>query len=121
MTKKTNRDMRTRTLKGLHAAVKGDLRIRASLRWLVTEHLVLHRVNHSGRSRWRSHQMLTLFQRTLIAILAFGFLLVALVVAAKAPAQATTFAPAVQVPVNAVIAPGIVTTGDATVRVKPDG
>ena len=65
--------------------------------------------------------MLTLFQKTLVGILAFGFLLVALVVAAKSPAQATTFAPAVQVPVNAVIAPGIVTTGDATVRVKPDG
>jgi uncharacterized protein YggE len=65
--------------------------------------------------------MLTLFQRTLIAILAFGFLLVALVVAAKAPVQATTYSPAVQVPVNAVIAPGIVTTGDATVHVKPDG
>jgi hypothetical protein len=65
--------------------------------------------------------MLTLFQKTLVGIVAFGFLLVALVVAAKAPAQATTFAPAVQVPVNAVIAPGIVTTGDATVRVKPDG
>lgn len=65
--------------------------------------------------------MLTLFQKTLVGILAFGFLLVALVVAAKAPAQATTFAPAVQIPVNAVVPPGIVTTGDATVRVKPDG
>jgi hypothetical protein len=65
--------------------------------------------------------MLTLFQKTLVGILAFGFLTVALVVAAKAPAQATTFAPAVQIPVNAVVPPGIVTTGDATVRVKPDG
>lgn len=65
--------------------------------------------------------MLTLFQRTLLAILAFGFLLVALVVAAKAPAQATTFAPALSLPVNAVIPPGIVTTGDANVKAKPDG
>jgi uncharacterized protein YggE len=65
--------------------------------------------------------MLTLFQRTVIAVVAFGFLLVALVVAAKAPAGATTFAPAVSVPVNAVIPPGVVTTGDATVRTKPDG
>lgn len=65
--------------------------------------------------------MLTLFQKTLVGILAFGFLTVALVVAAKAPAQATTFAPAVSLPVNAVVPPGIVTTGDATVRVKPDG
>lgn len=65
--------------------------------------------------------MLTLFQRILIVVLAFGFLVVALVVAAKAPAQATTFAPAVTLPVNAVIAPGIVATGDATVKAKPDG
>ena len=65
--------------------------------------------------------MLTLFQRTVIVVLAFGFLVVALVVAAKAPAQATTFAPAVSVPVNAVIPPGIVATGDATVKAKPDG
>jgi uncharacterized protein YggE len=65
--------------------------------------------------------MLTLFQRTVIVVLAFGFLVVALVVAAKAPAQATTFAPALSLPVNSVIPPGIVTTGDATVKVKPDG
>src|SRR5438034_15161 len=65
--------------------------------------------------------MFTLFQRTLIVVLAFGFLVVALVVAAKAPAQATTFAPALSLPVNAVIPPGIVTTGDATVKAKPDG
>src|SRR5207249_2307888 len=65
--------------------------------------------------------MLTLFQKGLLAILALGILLIALVVAAKAPAQATTFAPAVSVPVNAVIPPGIVTTGDATVKAKPDG
>ena len=65
--------------------------------------------------------MFTLFQRTVVVVLAFGFLVVALVVAAKAPAQATTFAPALSLPVNAVIPPGIVTTGDATVKVKPDG
>ena len=65
--------------------------------------------------------MFTLFQRTLIVVLVFGFLVVALVVAAKAPAQATTFAPALSLPVNAVIPPGIVTNGDATVKAKPDG
>jgi uncharacterized protein YggE len=65
--------------------------------------------------------MLTLFQKTLVAIVAFGFLLLAFVVAAKAPATATTFSPAVQIPVNAVIPPGVVTTGDAIVKVKPDG
>jgi len=65
--------------------------------------------------------MLTLFQRTLIVVVAFGFLVVALVVAAKAPAQATTFAPALSLPVNAVVPPGVVTTGDATVKAKPDG
>ena len=66
--------------------------------------------------------MLTLFQRTVIVVLAFGFLVVALVVAAKAPvAQATTFAPALSLPVNAVIPAGVVTTGDATVKAKPDG
>ncbi|HEV8535010.1 MAG TPA: SIMPL domain-containing protein [Candidatus Limnocylindria bacterium] len=64
--------------------------------------------------------MLTLFQKSLLAVLAFGTLLIAFVIAAKAPAQATTFSPAVQVPLNAVVPPGIVTTGDATVRVKPD-
>ena len=45
--------------------------------------------------------MFTMFQRTVLVVLAFGFLVVAIVVAAKAPAQATTFAPAVSVPVNA--------------------
>ena len=64
--------------------------------------------------------MLTLFQKSLLATIALGILLVAFVIAAKAPAQATTIAPAVQVPVNAVVPQGIVTTGDATVRVKPD-
>ena len=64
--------------------------------------------------------MLTLFQKSLLATIALGVLLVAFVIAAKAPAQATTIAPAVQVPVNAVVPQGIVTTGDATVRVKPD-
>src|SRR5947207_11690361 len=75
----------------------------------------------SGTSGQEGHRMFTLFQRTLIVVLVFGFLVVALVVAAKAPAQATTFAPALSLPVNAVIPPGIVTTGDATVKAKPDG
>jgi hypothetical protein len=64
--------------------------------------------------------VLTYFQKSLLATIALGALLIALVVAAKSPAQATTFAPAVQVPVSAVVPPGIVTTGDATVRVRPD-
>src|SRR5438105_4975811 len=42
--------------------------------------------------------MLTLFQKSLLATIALGVLLVAFVIAAKAPAQATTIAPAVQVP-----------------------
>lgn len=65
--------------------------------------------------------MLTLFQKSLLATIALGVVLVAFVIAAKAPAaQATTIAPAVQVPMNPLIPPGIITTGDATVRVKPD-
>ena len=64
--------------------------------------------------------MLTLFQKALLGTVALAALLLALVIAAKAPAQATTIAPAVQVPMNPLIPPGIITTGDATIRVKPD-
>jgi uncharacterized protein YggE len=63
--------------------------------------------------------MLTLFQKSLLGTIALASLLLALVIAAKAPAQATTISPAVQVPVS-LVPPGILTTGDATVRVKPD-
>jgi uncharacterized protein len=63
--------------------------------------------------------MLTLFQKSLLGTIALAALLLALVVAAKAPAQATTISPSVQAPGGA-IPPGIITTGDATVRVKPD-
>jgi uncharacterized protein YggE len=63
--------------------------------------------------------MLTFFQKSLLGTIALAGLLLALVIAAKAPAQATTFSPAVQVPIG-VIPPGIVTTGEATVRVTPD-
>ena len=64
-------------------------------------------------------QMLTLFQKSLLGTIALAGLLLALVIAAKTPAQATTISPAVQVPIG-LVPPGIVTTGDATVRVKPD-
>ena len=63
--------------------------------------------------------MLTLFQKSLLGTIALAGLLLALVIAAKTPAQATTISPAVQVPIG-LVPPGIVTTGDATVRVKPD-
>src|SRR5436190_21313694 len=112
MTKNTLRAMRTRTLMGQCGSVNAG---QAGAR--TPELFNSGRVNpvHQGR---RIHRMFTLFQRTLIVVLVFGFLVVALVVAAKAPAQATTFAPALSLPVNAVIPPGIVTTGDATVKAK---
>jgi uncharacterized protein YggE len=65
--------------------------------------------------------MLTFFQKSLLATVALGAILVALVVAAKAPAQATTVSAALPVPAGGPIPAGIVTTGDAIVRVKPDG
>src|SRR5438270_10127748 len=63
--------------------------------------------------------MLPLCQKSVLATIGLAAILLALVVAAKAPAQATTLAPAPPAPVSAV-PPGIVTTGDATVRVRPD-
>src|SRR5437879_6907787 len=63
--------------------------------------------------------MLTLFRESLLGPIALAGLLLALVIAAKTPAQATTISPAVRLPIG-LVQPGIVTTGDATVRVKPD-
>ena len=74
--------------------------------------------------------MLTTFQKALLATLAGSALLLALVLAVRTPAVAATggtggFSPfgalASQIaPSNGGIAPGIVTTGDATVFVEPD-
>lgn len=63
--------------------------------------------------------MLTPFQKALLGTLAGSALLVALVLAARGPAIAAT-APAVTLALNGQIPPGIVTTGDATVRIRPD-
>ena len=63
--------------------------------------------------------MLTFFQKTVLGTIGLAAVLVALVLAAKAPAQATTISPVLPAPGGAVQA-GIVTTGDAIVRVKPD-
>src|SRR5947209_8676661 len=63
--------------------------------------------------------MLTFFQKTVLGTIGLAAVLVALVLAAKAPAQATTISPVLPAPGGAVPA-GIVTTGDAIVRVKPD-
>ncbi len=62
---------------------------------------------------------LTPFQKALLATLAGSALLVALVLAARGAAVAAT-APAVTVATIGQIPPGIVTTGDATVRIRPD-
>ena len=64
--------------------------------------------------------MLTFFQKSLLGTIALAALLLALVLAAKAPAQASTTSSAVQVPINGAVPPGIVTTGEATVRARPD-
>ncbi|TMC78529.1 MAG: DUF541 domain-containing protein [Chloroflexi bacterium] len=64
--------------------------------------------------------MLTFFQKSLLGTIALAALLLALVVAAKAPAQATTVSPAVGVPGSSVVPPGVITTGDATIRIRPD-
>lgn len=63
--------------------------------------------------------MLTTFQKTVLVTIAMCGLLVALVLAARGPAVAAT-TPGVTVVANGQISPGIVTTGDATVKVKPD-
>lgn len=63
--------------------------------------------------------MLTTFQKGVFVTLAACGLLVALVLAARGPALAAG-SPQINVVTNAQIAPGIVTTGDATVKIKPD-
>lgn len=62
--------------------------------------------------------MLTTFQKGVLVTLGTSGLLIALVLAARGPALAAS--PAINVVANGQIAPGIVTTGDATVKIKPD-
>lgn len=63
--------------------------------------------------------MLTTFQKSVLVTLAASGLLVALVLTARGPAFAAS-APQVNVVAGGQIAPGIVSTGDATVKIKPD-
>jgi len=63
--------------------------------------------------------MLTLFQKSLLGTIVGAAVLLALVLAARGPAGAATL-PAVLAPPTGPIATGIVTVGDATVKVKPD-
>src|SRR5712691_10048871 len=86
----------------------------AARRYATFNERARHRSKHA-----EGQEMLTLFQKSLLGTIALAGLLLALVIAAKTPAQATTISPAVQVPIG-LVPPGIVTTGDATVRVKPD-
>ena len=70
--------------------------------------------------------MLTTFQKAVLALLGIGFVAIALVVAAKAPALAATplvgsAGPlAVMAPTSGGPAPGIVVVGDAKLSYKPD-
>lgn len=69
--------------------------------------------------------MFSTFQKAVLAAIVGGALLIALVAAAKGPATLTPFSnggtAALTTPVNTGgIAPGVVTTGDATVKLKPD-
>ncbi len=61
--------------------------------------------------------MLTLFQKTLLGVVAGGALLIALVIAAKGSTAAATVLPPQPVPQ---IPPGIVMTGEGSVKTKPD-
>jgi hypothetical protein len=63
--------------------------------------------------------MLSTFQKALLGTVAGSAVLIALVLAARGPAIAATL-PAIVTPVTGPISPGIVTVGDATVKVKPD-
>ena len=63
--------------------------------------------------------MFTTFQRTMLGVVAGGAVLIALVIAAKG-GTATAAVPLVIPASSAGPVAGIVTTGDATVRVKPD-
>jgi len=65
--------------------------------------------------------MLTTFQRAVLGTIAGSAVLLALVLAAKGGGAAGGTFPAIaSTTVNSGIAPGIVTVGDATVKVKPD-
>jgi hypothetical protein len=73
--------------------------------------------------------MLTTFQKAVLATLAGSALLIAFVLAAKTPALGATTLGSIGGPAattlaiaagNGGIAPGVITTGDATVKVKPD-
>ena len=63
--------------------------------------------------------MITPFQKSVLATIAGSAVLLALVLAARGPAVAATL-PAVVAPPNTGVAQGILTVGDATVKVKPD-
>lgn len=64
--------------------------------------------------------MLSPFQKALVATIVATGLVIALVVAARGPGLAATVPSITVAPGNGGIAPGIVTVGDATVKMKPD-
>lgn len=64
--------------------------------------------------------MLTNFQKYVLATIAGGAVLLALAIAARGPALAATPAVTVVPSGGAAIPPGVVTVGEATVKVKPD-
>lgn len=64
--------------------------------------------------------MLTTFQKAVLATLVGGAVAIALVLAARGPAVAATLPALAVMSGGGGIAPGIVTVGDATVKVKPD-
>ena len=64
--------------------------------------------------------MLTTFQKATLATIAGSALMLALVLSARGSALAATSPTIVVPPANGGIAPGIVTVGDATVKVRPD-
>lgn len=63
--------------------------------------------------------MLTTFQKAILVAVAAPAVLIAVVLLARGPAVAAS-PTAVTLATNGGIAPGIVTTGDATVKIKPD-
>lgn len=63
--------------------------------------------------------MFTAFQRALLGAVAVGALLIALVVSAKGSSGATTLIAPGPGP-NPMLPPGVVTTGEGTVKVRPD-